>query len=206
MKLSEQDFRDAAARIGCSVAALKAVVDVECRGNGFVRHRGTLVPVILFEAHWFYKLSGPHPASRVAPHLSSPRWNRRLYNRAGRPVRSGEDRQHVRLEEAVALDDHFGASGAVRDAALMSCSWGIGQVMGFHWRALGYDSLQAFVNAMYVDEGSQLDAMARFIIRNRLADELRRLDWHGFARGYNGSGYRLNRYHTKLARAHARHS
>ena len=33
---------------------------------------------------------------------------------------------------------------------------------------------------------------------------LRRKDWTGFARGYNGPGYEANRYHEKLASAHAR--
>jgi hypothetical protein len=34
-------------------------------------------------------------------------------------------------------------------------------------------------------------------------DDLRRGDWHGFAKGYNGSSYAQNSYHTKLAKAAA---
>jgi hypothetical protein len=38
------------------------------------------------------------------------------------------------------------------------------------------------------------------------ADALRQRDWAAFARGYNGPGYRANRYDAKLAQAFARHS
>jgi hypothetical protein len=39
-----------------------------------------------------------------------------------------------------------------------------------------------------------------------LVDELRRNDWAGFARGYNGPGYADNRYDTKLASAYSNFS
>jgi hypothetical protein len=51
------------------------------------------------------------------------------------------------------------------------------------------------------DEEKHLTAMVRFIISEALDDELRRHDWRGFARGYNGPGYAKNGYHTKLAAA-----
>ncbi|MGA0525154.1 N-acetylmuramidase domain-containing protein, partial [Escherichia coli] len=35
-----------------------------------------------------------------------------------------------------------------RPAALESASWGLFQIMGFHWKLLGFASVQAFVNAM----------------------------------------------------------
>jgi hypothetical protein len=34
-------------------------------------------------------------------------------------------------------------------------------------------------------------------------DDLRRGDWRGFAKGYNGPAYEQNDYHNKLARAAA---
>jgi hypothetical protein len=43
--------------------------------------------------------------------------------------------------------------------------------------------------------------MMNFIEHNGLMDELRRGDWRGFARRYNGSGYAANSYDTKLAAA-----
>ena len=79
---------------------------------------------------------------------------------------------------------------------------GIGQVMGYHWKALGYPSLQQFINDMYHSEAKQLEAMIRYIKVNNLVDELQRHDWAGFARGYNGAGYKRNNYDEKLRQAY----
>ncbi|WP_426770837.1 N-acetylmuramidase domain-containing protein, partial [Pseudomonas aeruginosa] len=48
----------------------------------------------------------------------------------------GGQAEHERLDKAVKMD---------RDCALQSASWGLFQIMGFHWEALGYASVQAFV-------------------------------------------------------------
>jgi hypothetical protein len=47
----------------------------------------------------------------------------------------------------------------------------------------------------------ELKAVIQFIIVNGLADEVRRHDWAGLAKGYNGSSYAKNGYHTKLSAA-----
>ena len=74
--------------------------------------------------------------------------------------------------------------------------------MGFHWKSLGYPSLQSFINAMYRDEVSQLDAMIRFLKVNNLDRHLRTLNWAAFAKGYNGASYAVNKYDVKLAAAY----
>jgi hypothetical protein len=56
---------------------------------------------------------------------------------------------------------------------------------------------------MHHSELTQALAMFGFIKSNGLVDELQRLDWAGFAKGYNGEGYRANRYDTKLAEEYA---
>ena len=81
----------------------------------------------------------------------------------------------------------------------------MGQVMGYHWASLGYATLQDFINAMYRDEASQIDAMMRFIRANGLLGKLQRKDWVGFARGYNGAGYAKNAYDKKLAVAYRKY-
>jgi hypothetical protein len=103
--------------------------------------------------------------------------------------------EHTRLDKAVAID---------RECALQSCSWGLFQIMGFHWKALGYSSVQAFVNAAYKSEASQLDMFVRFIkINPGMLAALRAKDWAKFAKLYNGPEYMKNNYHTKLALAYA---
>ncbi len=209
MKLSDSQLRAIAEKYGIEFAALKAVVTVEAAGTGFIDGK----PKILFEPHVFYKRLGEagyvslrQKMQAVAPSLIYPKWRTYPYGKT--------HEQHDRLERAIkavntalpSLDpnnpDDKKILDDVRAAALESCSWGMGQVMGHHWRALGYDSLQSFVNAMYRDEASQVDAMMRFIVKNGLARHLKSKNWTAFAQGYNGVGYAKNNYHHKLAAAY----
>lgn len=92
-----------------------------------------------------------------------------------------------------------------RHSALESASWGLPQIMGYHWKALGMSGIQEFVNMMYKGEAGQLDVMVRFIeIDPALHLALRRHDWNSFARIYNGPNYAAGSYHTKLQKAYAK--
>lgn len=56
-------------------------------------------------------------------------------------------------------------------------------------------------------EGTQLDAFGRFIEHARfggrpLVQWLRERNWAKFAEGYNGSGFKQNKYDEKLQRAY----
>lgn len=180
-KITEEDYQWAASKLKCSVAAIKAVAQVESNGEGFLPSGE---PKILFEAHWFSKLTlGRYDASH--PHISSPTWNKKLYK--------GGQAEHLRLQEAVKLD---------RNAGLGSASWGMFQIMGFNWKLCGVGSLQQFINAMYAGEKEQFRAFVNFIIAKGLAKALGELDWEEFAYRYNGAGYRANKYHIKMANAY----
>lgn len=190
--LNLQQISNAAKNLNVPVAALRAVIEVEARGKGFYDNGQ---PVILFERHVFWQrltqrnlISLRDKANKERPDLCFPRWTTGSYG--------SFSAQHKRLEDAAAYH---------REVALESCSWGLGQVMGYHWKLLGYPTLQSFINAMFRDEAGQLDAMCRFIKVNRLDNYMRALDWAGFALGYNGSGYRANRYDEKLAAAYRKY-
>ncbi len=189
-KLTTQQIEAQAKTLGVSVPALRAVIEVECKGSGF-NADGT--PVILFERHVFRKQLIANGKSSTA--LKAMKERPDLCNTApgGYGLYSA---QHGRLNVAASKYD--------RDSALESASWGIGQVMGYHWRALGYASLQAFINAMYRDEASQLDAMCRYIKVNNLVKALQNKDWKAFAHSYNGAAYAKNQYDVKLAAAYKR--
>lgn len=178
--LTEVDFVRAANVLRCDVAAIRAVCQVEAPGGGFLADGR---PRILFERHQFSKrTTGRWDASN--PDIS----NRQRGGYLGGAA------EHDRLARAAALD---------RDAALQSASWGRFQIMGFNHEACGFDTLQAFINAMYRSEGDQLDAFVGFIQSEGLADELRDRRWTDFARRYNGPDFAANRYDTKLAAAYA---
>ena len=189
--ISDVEIAAKAAEYGIEEAALRAVMEVECKGRGF-NSDGS--PVILFERHKFYQgLRAINWKTKAAelykayPDICNPNW--------GGYGKSSE--QHSKLERAAALN---------REVALESTSWGLGQVMGFNWKSLGYPSLQAFINAMYKDEISQLDAMCRFIKVNGLLRYIKSKNWAAFAEAYNGPDYKRNSYDTKLAAAYEKYS
>lgn len=180
-KRTEAGIARIAARLGVEIAAVKAVIAVESNGNGFLPDGR---PVILYEAHVFSRETGGR-YDGAHPRLSSRTWNRSLYR--------GGVQEWLRLYQALQLDP---------EAAQKACSWGLFQLMGFNWRACGEKSLAGFIHAMYHNEDSHLALFAAFIENEGMADELRRKDWAGFARQYNGAAYRVNRYDEKLAAAY----
>jgi len=186
-KLTIEQIQQQAEKLGIETAALQAIHEVECRGSGFNPDN---TPVILFERHVMRQ--------RLIANKRDFDLRMMLIERPDLCNKSSGayglySAQHGRL--AAAAEYH-------RESALESCSWGIGQVMGYHWQSLGYTSLQAFINAMYKDEASQLDAMCRYITVNNLVNALKSKDWKAFALGYNGKAYAKNNYDIKLANAY----
>lgn len=181
--LVHQDYLQAANRLRCDVAAVRAVCEVEAPRGGFFPD-GT--PATLFEGHWFSEFTGG-VYDDSHPEISYPSWTREHYG--------NWEREKERLAEAIALD---------RTAALKSASWGRFQIMGFNHAKAGHPVLQHFINAMYASERAQLEAFVAFVQHEKLDDELRERRWADFARKYNGPAYRANRYDTKLAQAFER--
>lgn len=183
LRLQEGDFDDDAVRLGCEVAAIKAVAEVES-GGGFLTDKR---PKILFESRWFHKLTGGRfDASH--PHISTPTWVRNYTGGAG---------EYTRLEEAMDLDF---------EAALKSASWGMFQILGVNHLAAGFYTVQSYVEAQLPSENNHLEAFTSFVLSNHLDDELRDKRWADFARSYNGPAYAQNKYDTKMAAAYAKHS
>ncbi|MGB7241672.1 MAG: N-acetylmuramidase domain-containing protein [Sulfitobacter sp.] len=180
-RLESIDISRLAHTIGCGEDHLHAVMEVETRGGGFDNY-GRIK--MLFEPHVFYsELSGSERQEAISAGLAYRRWGEKTY-----PSDS-----YSRLQHALAIN---------ADAALRSCSWGLGQIMGFNHKIAGYSSAAAMVEAFRDDEDTHLAAMVEFIVGSGLDDELRAEDWRGFARGYNGAGYAKHGYHTKLKRAY----
>lgn len=186
-KLTNTDIEAAASALRCSARHIRAILAVESGGASFGPEGR---PIILFEPHVFHRRTDGKfsPAA-----FSYSRWREKPYPKS----------QQARWDQMA------DAAARNRDAALESASWGLFQIMGFHWKALGYASAVSFAESMKAGEAAQLHAMVNFIKANALDDELRgggtnADSWRAFARGYNGSGYAANSYHLKLAREMAR--
>jgi hypothetical protein len=185
-KITEQEFIKAAQIIGCEVEVIKAVAEIESRGSGFNRDGA---PKILFEGHWFHRLTkGKYTGNIQYSRISYEKWTRKFYG--------NQTNEHKRLDQAVKLD---------RGAALQSASWGAFQIMGFNYKRCGYDRLQDFINAMFRSEGEHLMAFIGFVKSMKLDDELRNKDWAKFAYSYNGPSYKVNNYDVKMNNAYLKY-
>lgn len=180
--LTEDDFRHAADLLGCSVAAIKAVAEVEAPNGGFNQND---TPTTLFEAHKFHLFTDGR-FDEQHPNLSGPTWDKSKYGKTWLAERR-------RLAKAIALD---------REAALKSTSWGRFQLMGFNYELCGYEELEVFVADMHRAEKEQLMAFVAFLRNAGIDDELREHRWAAFAKRFNGPSYAVNKYDQRLAAAY----
>ena len=168
-------------RLQCSAKQLRAMAKVESGGSAY-DDQGR--PKILFERHLFHRLTnGAHsPSSFSQPKgggYNEPSWDK--------------------LTRAACVD---------ADAAFAATSWGKFQVLGLHWRALGYSSPISMAYTAVISEAGHYEMLARYIEHNGLAGALRRLSTNpadnvALARGYNGPAFRNFKYDDKLAAAMA---
>lgn len=181
--LSGDGFQRALIDLGVGAAELLALLAVESKSCGFLPDRR---PVILFERHWFHKLTRG-AFSDEHPDISNPKPG----------GYAGLAREYPRLEKAVRLD---------REAALKSASWGAGQVMGFNHGVAGFADVEAMVAAMMASEDAQLMAVVGFLHRAGIVPLMQAHDWAGVARRYNGPAFARNQYDRRLAGAFAQFS
>jgi hypothetical protein len=186
--LGQRDLQRAADRLGVPLASVMALNAVESRGEGFAANGR---PVILFERHVMHERLQANGLSETEADALAARFPA-LVNRT-RGGYAGGTAEHQRLAAARQLHE---------SAALESASWGLFQVMGYHWQALGYDSAQDFTERMARHESEHLEAFVRFIEADlALHKALKSRNWKQFARIYNGPAYARNLYDVKLARA-----
>jgi hypothetical protein len=182
--LTDDDIENAALDLRVDVDHIRMLLKVESNGKSF---DPVGRPVILYEPHIFHR-------------LTKGRWSPTSYSYTpwGLHPYPSTFEARWRLLEAAAVHDS--------EAALESASYGLFQIMGFHWEGLGYNSVHHFVQQMHKGELEQLEALVRFIQVNKLDGKLRQCDsdpenCRAFARAYNGPGYSRNRYHERMAKA-----
>lgn len=179
-----------AKKLDIEPAVLLAVIEKESAGVTGATINGSFEPIIRYEGHYFDKLckSSVREAARKAG-VSAPK--------AGviKNTKGQAGRWNLLLKAA-----NFDAA-----AAYMSCSWGVGQVMGSHWKDLGFASVMDLVTLARSGFQGQVDLMCRFLEKNNLLPLLRAKDWSAFARRYNGPNYRTNKYDTELEKLYYKH-
>lgn len=164
--------------LGCTLAQINAVANVESSGAGF-DSKGR--PKILFERHKFHSATGGKYSVTSYSNPSSGGYNEDSWEK---------------LTQALCKDV---------EAAFASASWGRFQVMGFWSDEMGWKSAVDMAYSTVESEINHYKLFAGYIKLSSLQDELRKVstnpdDCRPFAKGYNGSGYEKYDYHTKIAK------
>lgn len=148
--------------------ALMAFIATESGGKGFDPKTGKII--IQFEPHIFSRLS------KIArSELNSAIWD--------------ENKIDVQSKEWEAFNNAFRTDPSL---AMESTSIGLPQIMGFHWKRLGYASVGAMWDDFKKGELNQVKALVKFIDTDTtLSKAIVDKNWDGVACCYNGKGYKV---------------
>lgn len=176
-------------RIGVEPAALIAVAEIESAGHVYANVAGRDEPLIRWEGHYFdRRLTGSKRALARKQGLASS-------TAGGVKNPSSQAARWQIVARASKID---------KTAAMESFSIGLGQVMTAHWSKLGFSSPSEMVDHARKGAAEQINLMVRYVEEFGLVDELQRLDFEAFTRGYNGPGGIKAGYHTKMKAAYER--
>lgn len=194
--ITEKQFQEASAIIGCEVAAIKAVYEVEAAGHGYLPDGRVK---ILFEGHRFWKLllkAGVNPSKyrEGYENILYSSWDKKYYK--------GGAAEWERVSQAIEVCKKAGVDTII---ALQAASYGSFQILGENAMLCGYFNAHEML-AAYNEKGEaeQLLSFCRFVKIKKLDKALREKNWPVFAEGYNGTGYRQNQYHIKLPNSYNR--
>lgn len=171
--ISYNDCVGTANQLGVDPDAVLAVARVES---------GSDINAFLFEPHVFSRLTN-HVYDDYYPLLSYPEWDRSKYPKTATA-------RQAQFDEACKLS---------KEKAHQAASWGLFQIMGFHYKGLGYGSAIGMATDLKSGVEPNVRAFGKVIEGMGLQDELRNEDWAKFARVYNGPGYKLNNYDVKIS-------
>jgi len=173
-KITELEYDQLSKEFGIPKVNIKKIVIVESGGQGFAKDTGKII--IQFEPSWF---------KRKSPYTPSGKWSQ-----------NGVERQ---TKEWEAFNDAFKKN---QNAAMESTSVGLMQVMGFHWKQLGFKSVGEMWDYAKKSEVNQLRLGLLFIRTNKkMFNAIVTGDWNTFAYYYNGAQYKKFDYANRLEKA-----
>lgn len=206
-------------QIELSMPVVKAVIEVESSGRG---HLPDGRPKILFEGHkfWYWlqksgkKKEELEKLQKTQPSILYEQWTTKHYK--------GGAGEFSRLEEAKKLD---------KKAAIYSASWGLFQILGenlehnirgrINPKKVAEGDLYYYTDVFDFEEKQGVSEYYHFLdflefvktkeVRGkRLIDYISEeahgnYDWATFAYGYNGRGYKENKYDIKLQAAYEKY-
>ena len=183
--LTEYDFKIVAEELEVEIAIIKAVVEIEA-GKAMKGFWAPGIPVVNFD--------------------------RSMYLKYGKTAKNKEGDKDQKVPEGLkgyALKEWTQLINARKtnlQGANLGTFWGMFQIGGFNYKLCGCNSIDDFVSRMSYSELEQLQLFAVFITNTGMVEYLKKKDWRGFARRYNGPSYARRGYHTKMANAYKRYS
>jgi len=203
-EVTRQDIVAAAAELKCEPGLIYAIAKQESATSSFIKIDGRTVPTILYERHWFRRLTSPKqkppsPYEHDHADICGPAYHR---THKGKGKDKGHAIDNVTGKEALA-DDIYGPPGhhqyerlckayaLDRAAALEACSWGKFQIMGFNYRNAGYADVFAFVKGMSSGDPAHIKAFLKFAKTNPdLLKGLQEKNYVLIAQGHNGKDWK----------------
>lgn len=171
--ITENEYKNLAKEFEISVSKVKSIDSVESNGEGFDPETGKIK--IQFEPHYFKRIS----------RLLSGLW---ISNKVD-----------IQSKEWKAFNDAFAKNPT---AAMESTSIGRMQVMGEHWKRLGFKSVNQMWDFAKDSEMNQLWLGLKFIETDkRLFEAVKIWDTKKVAYYYNGKNYWIKGYDKKLEAA-----
>lgn len=160
--ISNNELKIIASQNGIEPAMLAAFIEVESGGKGFDPITGKIL--IQFEPVWF---------KRQAPYAPSGLWS--------------VNKVDVQVKEWAAFNDAYSKNAT---SAMESTSIGMPQIMGFHWKRLGYSNVGAMWDDFKKSEYQQVLALVKFIKTDTaLYKAMKAKNYHLIASIYNGAKY-----------------
>ncbi|MBF7687746.1 N-acetylmuramidase domain-containing protein [Acinetobacter rathckeae] len=190
--LKDSDYQAAAKRLNVPELYIRVFGAVESNGQGFLDNAK---PKILFERHRMYAYLKQKMGEGKANQCMAAQPN--IVNTVAGGYQGGIA-EYYRLALAQQID---------LECAYQSTSWGQFQIMGENWQALGYKTVQDFVNEQFNSESAQLESFIRFVewktgtVNNqkvKLIDALREGNWDIVFTLYNGANYKKLGYQAKF--------
>lgn len=182
--LTYADFKLVADELGIEVAAMKAVVEIEA-GKAMKGFAAPGVPIVNFDGSMYKIYASKAPDKKGNPDAKVP-----------------EGLSGHQLSEWTQLTAHRKKNAQGAD---MGSFWGMFQIGGFNYKLCGFDSVDEFVERMSDSELAQLEIFAEFVKNTGYLEFLKKKDWAGFSRKYNGKSYKKRKYDSRMAAAYARY-
>lgn len=171
--IENKEYLKLSLQFGISVSKVKAIDSVESNGEGFNPKTGKIK--IQFEPSYFKRIS----------RLISGIWSL--------------NKVDIQSKEWEAFNDAFKKNPK---AAMESTSIGRMQVMGEHWKRLGFKSVDEMWDFAKISEANQLYLGLMFIATDKsLFNAVQIWDTKEVAKRYNGKNYWIKGYDKKLETA-----